>query len=102
MYLSKLSSREFLGTEFQVPKQNKSLLNEPVMIKLYKKSRIYNCIQYLIPISQIFLKLLVNMFVKICFQKTLCFMYNVIILNFYLTLLNEYTASIIFNMEQKF
>lgn len=37
MYLSKLSSREFLGTEFQVPKQNKSLLNEPVMIKLYKK-----------------------------------------------------------------
>ena len=40
------------------------------------------------------------MFVKIYFQKTLCFMYNVIILNFYLTLLNEYTASIIFNMEQ--
>ena len=37
MYLSKLGSREFLGTEFKVPKQNKSLLNEPVMIKLYKK-----------------------------------------------------------------
>ena len=42
------------------------------------------------------------MFVKIYFQKTLCFMYSVIILNFYLTLLNEYTASIIFNTEQKF